>query len=101
MSCVRTVLSRSPVGCVERCTCGAVHLSIGALSLRLDPTVARVLADASHDVGRARPRLTHGQPSPATQIGEGCPASAGQHFAPPKNAAHASHGHASQPSAGA
>jgi len=41
--CVRELLARSPIGCVERCTCGAIHLSIGALSLRLDPNVLRAL----------------------------------------------------------
>ena len=43
-SCSRHVLARSPVGSVERCACGAVHLAIGAVSLRLEPVVFLALA---------------------------------------------------------
>ena len=33
----REVLARGPMCHVERCVCGTVHLTIGALTLRLDP----------------------------------------------------------------
>lgn len=47
--CSREILARSPIGSVERCTCGALHLSIGALSLRLDPNVLRAIVVMGHE----------------------------------------------------
>ncbi len=47
--CARQLLARSPIGAVERCSCGALHLSIGALSLRLDAAVLRAIVVMSHE----------------------------------------------------
>jgi hypothetical protein len=59
-SCARELLARSPIGAVERCTCGAIHLSIGALSLRLDPAVLRAIvimaSEALKELDREPPR---------------------------------------------
>lgn len=52
--CRRHVLARKPVGSVEFCHCGAVHLSIGGVTLRLVPAaipeLAELLADAAAEL---------------------------------------------------
>jgi|JI10StandDraft_1071094.scaffolds.fasta_scaffold56507_2 hypothetical protein len=59
----RTLLARAPGIAVEACTCGALHVTIGALTLRLDPSaftrLCATLADA--ELTRA---LTRTSPTP-------------------------------------
>ncbi|MFZ5476507.1 MAG: hypothetical protein ACOZNI_06980 [Myxococcota bacterium] len=52
--CVHSDLARGPLGSVEACSCGAVHLCLGPFSLRLDPPAFLSLCDL---VDRARARL--------------------------------------------
>lgn len=63
--CHRHLLARNPIGAVELCHCGAVHLSIGGVTLRLVPgaiaQLAELLADAADELpdlasALARPR---------------------------------------------
>ena len=53
--CERTTLSESSVVLVEACTCGIIHLTLGAISLRFHPEAARSLCltlnDALEKVG--------------------------------------------------
>ncbi len=64
--CQRHLLARNPVGAVELCHCGAVHLSIGGVTLRLMPgaiaRLAELLAEAADELpdlesALARPRV--------------------------------------------
>lgn len=57
--CGRQLLARGPFALIEQCSCGAVHLTIGAVTLRLAPEalaeLAQVVGDAAcelamHDV---------------------------------------------------
>lgn len=41
--CHKTRLAESPLGSVDACQCGMVHLNIGAITLRLAPCVANEL----------------------------------------------------------
>lgn len=49
--CRRQLLARGPFAQVERCTCGAVHLTVGAVTLRLAPEalveLAQLVGDAA------------------------------------------------------
>ena len=63
--CQRHLLARKAVGAVELCHCGAVHLSIGGVTLRLVPgaipQLAELLAEAAAELpdlesALARPR---------------------------------------------
>lgn len=56
-SCPRHLLARSPVGAVELCHCGAVHLSIGGVTLRLIPEAIPQLAELLADAGAELPLL--------------------------------------------
>ena len=47
-SCRRTLLAQSPVGQVEQCACGMVHLTVGPCTLRFDPDVLRAVAAMLH-----------------------------------------------------
>jgi hypothetical protein len=53
-SCQRHVLARTSLGAVELCRCGAVHLSIGGVTLRLVPgaipELAALLAEAAAEL---------------------------------------------------
>jgi hypothetical protein len=42
--CHREILARSPVGLVERCSCGLFHLTVGPATLRLEPEVLAAVA---------------------------------------------------------
>jgi hypothetical protein len=42
-SCTRKLLAASPICTVEECDCGTVHLSVGALTLRLERDALREL----------------------------------------------------------
>jgi len=51
--CSRELLARSPIGSIERCSCGAIHLSVGALSLRVDRAVlAAIVVMGREALGR-------------------------------------------------
>lgn len=50
--CVRRRLAERGTFIVEICDCGAVHLTIGFLTLRLDPCAYRALAGALDDALR-------------------------------------------------
>lgn len=62
-SCSRRTLAVGDFAVVERCTCGSVHLTIGAVTLRLAASaiapLADTLAEATHamTVEHARARL--------------------------------------------
>lgn len=43
-ACTRSTLAASPVGFVELCSCGSIHLGIGPLTLRIEPPAFRALA---------------------------------------------------------
>ncbi|MES2639986.1 MAG: hypothetical protein V4850_10905 [Myxococcota bacterium] len=60
--CRRDILAESPVGSVELCSCGSLHLCVGPVSLRIDP-VAFLELGRMMDV--ARERLTRGARSGA------------------------------------
>lgn len=52
MECVRTLLSgKRGLGSVEQCSCGSVHVTIGAVTLRVAacalPALAELLTEAS------------------------------------------------------
>jgi hypothetical protein len=52
--CQRQSLARSELAAVELCNCGAAHLTIGAVTLRLAPEVIAELADV---IGHAASEL--------------------------------------------
>lgn len=62
----RTLLARTPGIDVEACPCGAVHLTIGALTLRLEPAaftrLCTTLADA--ELTRALAATSHRAQAP-------------------------------------
>ena len=43
--CTRRTLSKGDFALVERCACGSVHITIGALTLRLAPNALAPLAE--------------------------------------------------------
>lgn len=43
--CARRTLATGDFALVERCSCGAVHLTIGAVTLRLSPSAIAPLAE--------------------------------------------------------
>ncbi len=43
----QTLAAQGPVR-IDLCTCGQVHLSISALTVRLSPAVLRLIGEASH-----------------------------------------------------
>lgn len=47
--CIRRTLSRGDFALVERCNCGAVHVTIGAVTFRLAPNALAPLADTLCD----------------------------------------------------
>jgi hypothetical protein len=67
-SCHRHLLARTPVGAVEFCRCGAVHLSIGGVTLRLVPDavaqLAELLADAAAELPLLDAALASRRPGP-------------------------------------
>jgi hypothetical protein len=56
--CKRHLLARNTVGAVELCHCGAVHLSIGGVTLRLVPGALAQLAELLSDATDELPDLT-------------------------------------------
>lgn len=58
-NCVRRTLAAGPFAVVEQCTCGAVHLTIGAVTLRL---TASVIAPIGETLAEAAGALGHGLP---------------------------------------
>ncbi|HWM87568.1 MAG TPA: hypothetical protein VNO33_17060 [Kofleriaceae bacterium] len=56
-TCHRHLLVRKPVGAVEVCHCGAVHLSIGGVTLRLVPAAIAELAELLTDAAAELPLL--------------------------------------------
>ncbi|HVG57488.1 MAG TPA: hypothetical protein VNA24_02980 [Hyalangium sp.] len=44
--CTRKLLAATPICTVEECECGTVHLSVGALTLRLEREALRDLQGA-------------------------------------------------------
>lgn len=45
----RTTLAAHPTCVIERCGCGAIHLTIGAITLRLQPEAFVAIADTITD----------------------------------------------------
>jgi hypothetical protein len=46
MTCIRTSLAGTPgFGSVEQCSCGSIHVTVGAVTLRLMPSALSVFAD--------------------------------------------------------
>lgn len=58
--CARTSLACSPVGFVDLCSCGSLHLGIGPLTRRIEPPAFRALAAL---VAVADRRLTDAHPA--------------------------------------
>ena len=70
-SCRLQVLATNPIGSVEWCSCGSVHLCVGAFTVRLDPKAFLQLAAL---VGDARLTLMRSaveapRPAPAGTVG--------------------------------
>lgn len=65
--CARRVLAASDFMQVEQCSCGSVHLTIGAVTLRLQSTAIPSLAATFNDaalalsLGKALPHDTHAE----------------------------------------
>jgi hypothetical protein len=59
--CERAVVAEGPGARIERCNCGAVHLSLGPVTVRLDPesfeSFAVTVAYASARMARPSPHL--------------------------------------------
>lgn len=51
--CTRTLIASADHVVVEQCSCGSVHLTIGALTLRLPSTALLELAATLGDAARA------------------------------------------------
>jgi len=51
--CHRTLLAHGGFAIVELCNCGAVHLSLGAVTLRLAPEAVGELTTVMADAARA------------------------------------------------
>lgn len=68
--CERSPLAACSFGLVEVCSCGSVHLTLGALTLRLQPDalpeLARALGEASREL--ALRGLTAGERRPARAL---------------------------------
>ncbi len=47
--CARKTLAAGSMAMVEQCTCGAVHLTIGAVTLRLAPSAISSLSATLND----------------------------------------------------
>jgi hypothetical protein len=56
-ACSRHLLARRSIGAVELCHCGAVHLSIGAVTLRLVPAAVLELAELLGDAAAELPDI--------------------------------------------
>ena len=52
-NCSRRVLAAGDYMLVEQCTCGAVHLTIGAVTLRLSRTAIPSLAETLGEAARS------------------------------------------------
>jgi hypothetical protein len=52
-ACSRRVLATGETTLVEQCSCGHVHLTIGGVTLRLDPESLPPIADVLGDAARA------------------------------------------------
>lgn len=52
-TCSRRTLAANDFSIVERCSCGAVHLTIGAITLRLTASTIPALAQTLGDAARA------------------------------------------------
>jgi len=50
--CLRRTLARGGFAVVELCNCGALHLSIGAVTLRLAPEALPELTQVIHEAAR-------------------------------------------------
>ena len=48
-ACSRRTLAAGDVAVIERCSCGAVHVTIGAITLRLAACAIAPLAATLHD----------------------------------------------------
>ncbi len=42
--CKRITLAQNPISLIEQCSCGSIHLTIGAITLRVQPSAFRTLA---------------------------------------------------------
>lgn len=62
-TCHRRPLSSGDFCSVEMCDCGALHLSIGAVTLRLAPdslpAIAEVIGDGARELARLQYRAAH------------------------------------------
>ncbi len=52
-ACTRHTLSAGELAIVERCSCGAIHVTIGALTLRLAETAVASLATTLGEAARS------------------------------------------------
>ncbi len=58
-TCERRILEAGPLAQVEQCGCGVVHLTLGALTLRLEP---QALSELAAGLRRAAGNLREGTP---------------------------------------
>lgn len=56
-TCPRHLLASRPIGAVELCHCGAVHLTIGGVTLRVVPAAVSELADLLADAAAELPDI--------------------------------------------
>lgn len=54
----RRILAENPVGRIEQCDCGMLHLTVGALTLRLTPALIQQL---THLLGGASAMTAFGR----------------------------------------
>lgn len=63
-SCERRLLACGPCCVIEMCDCGAVHLTIGAITLRLRPEalteIAAVIGDGARALALRQAFMPHG-----------------------------------------
>jgi|GEM_PF-2612640 len=52
-TCTRRTLAAGELAMIEQCSCGAIHLTIGAVTLRLAPGAIGALASTMNDAARA------------------------------------------------
>lgn len=65
-TCVRRTLAIGDFAAVEQCSCGAVHVTIGAVTLRLTASaigpLGETLVEAARALGREQTRSTQAVP---------------------------------------
>jgi hypothetical protein len=67
-ACEQTVLARSSLGRVARCSCGHIHVGVGPVTLRLERPALRALAEL---IAEAEAALSAHEEERAPAFGDG------------------------------